>query len=157
MKNAKILALSFAVCISAIFVSASDIAQAQEAAGAEVAVISEQYPAPSPDTFGKMQFVLSGNPVVPPRDYSKGTKLPSKDDYQSYESGRIYDVVFVGLNAGQLQFEIRGYSIDDLDSPASGQTIEFPTDQRQVTIRDLTFNIDEATAGSITYKVQPLK
>lgn len=157
MKTAKFLALSFAVCISAIFANASDMAQAQEAAGAEVAVISEQYPAPSPDTFGKTQFVLSGNPIVPPRDYSKGTMLPSKDDYQSNESGRIYDVVFAGVQADQMQFEVRGYSIDSLEFPASGQTIEFPADQRQVTIRDLTLNIDEATAGSITYTVQPLK
>ncbi|MDT6938792.1 hypothetical protein RI570_01320 [Brucella pseudogrignonensis] len=157
MKPAKTVALSFAVSISAILFGPANLANAQEAASAEVAVISEQYPAPSPDTFGQTQFVLSGNPIVPPRDYSKGTMLPSKDDYQAKESGRIYDVVFAGIEAGKMQFEVRGYSIDSLDFPASGQTIEFPADQRQVTISDLTFNIDEATAGSITYTVQPLK
>lgn len=157
MKTAKTIALSFAVSISAILTATTNLAQAQEADGAEVAVISEQYPAPSPKTFGRTQFVLSGNPIVPPRDYSKGTMLPSKDDYPPHESGHIYDIVFIGVEAGQMQFEVRGYAIDSLEFPATGQTIEFPADQRKVAIRDLTFNIDEVAAGSITYTVQPLK
>ncbi|MFI3903518.1 hypothetical protein [Ochrobactrum sp. S1502_03] len=156
MKTARSLALSLAISMSAIFAGASNIAHAQDAAEAEVAVTSEQYPAPSPETFGQTQFVLSGNPIVPPRDYSKGTMLPSKNDYSSNESGRIYDIVFVGLEADKMQFDIRAYSIDSLEFPASGQTVEFPADQQKVEIRDLTLNINEATAGSITYSVQPL-
>lgn len=157
IKNDKILTLSFAVSMCAILISTSNLAHAQEAAGGEVAVISEQYPAPSSETFGQTQFVLSGNPLVPPRDYAKGTMLPSKNDYASNESGRIYDILYVGLESGKMQFEVRGYSIDSLEFPATGQPVEFPAHQRTVEIRDLKFDIDEATAGSITYSVETMK
>lgn len=133
---------------------ASNFAHAQEAEGAEAAAVSQQYPAPSPETFGTAQFVLSGNPVVPPRDYSKGIMMLSPEDYQSNESGRIYDVVFLGLASDQMQFEIRGYAIADLQYPETGQTIEFPSSLKRVEIRDLVIDIDEVTSGSITYRVQ---
>lgn len=157
MKVGKNLILSFAISLSATVTSAPKLAHAQDAAEAEVAAISEQYPAPSPETFGQTQFVLSGNPIVPPRDYSKATILPSKNDYKSNESGSIYDIVFMGVNGGKLQFEIRSFSIDDLEFPATGQTVEFPVDQQKVEIRDLTVSIDEAKAGSLTYTVTPIK
>ncbi len=154
MKTAKIAALiSLSLVLSGIFTSA----YAQEAAQAEQAVVSEQYPAPAPDTFGQAQFVLSGNPVVPPRDYAKGIMLPSPNDYKANESGRIYDVVFMGVEGDEMQFEIRAYEINDLQFPATGQTIKFPASQKRVKIRDLTIDINEVTAGSITYTVQPLR
>lgn len=145
--------ISLSLVLSGIFTSA----HAQEAAQAEQAVVADQYPAPAPDTFGQTQFVLSGNPVVPPRDYAKSIMLPSPKDYQANESGRIYDVVFMGVEGDAMQFEIRAYEINDLQFPATGQTIKFPVDQKRVEIRDLTIDIDEVTAGSITYTVQPLR
>lgn len=157
MKSASTLTLSLALSVTFLMTSPASLAHAQEAAGAEVAVISEQYPAPSPKTFGETQFVLSGNAIVPPRDYSRGTMLPSKRNYKSNESGSIYDIVFLGTNDGKVQFEIRSFSIDDLEFPATGQTLEFPVDQQKVEIRDLAIIIDEVAAGSITYKVTPIK
>lgn len=145
--------VSLSLVLSGLFTSA----HAQEAAQAEQAVVSDQYPAPTPETFGQKQFVLSGNPVVPPRDYAKGTVLPSPRDYQANESGRIYDVVFIGIQGDEMQFEIRAYAINDLQFPATSQTITFPAHQKRVEIRDLTIDIDEVTAGSITYTVQPLR
>lgn len=152
------IAILTCLAFSSIFLmGAPNFAHAQEAEGAEAAPVSQQYPAPSPETFGTAQFVLSGNPVVPPRDYSKGIMMPSPKDYQSNESGRIYDVVFLGLAADQMQFEIRGYGIADLQYPETGQTIEFPSSLKRVEIRDLVINIDEVTSGSITYRVQRLQ
>lgn len=130
--------------------------RAQEAAGAQVAqtLSSTGHPAPGTDTFGQPQYVLSGDPIVPPRDYSKGIEVPQPQDYDPRTVGIIYDVCFLGIEDGNMQFEIRGFSAEDLDLPESGQTIEFPVDQKTIVIRDLTIEIDEVLPGSLTYVVR---
>lgn len=141
------------------FYSSATESFAQAADGAVVAQtenVSER-PAPATDSFGRTQFILSGDPIVPPRAYSKGTDLPRAQDYDANESGTIYDILFIGIEKDKMQFEIRGYSGHDLQHPASGQTMEFPFAQSSIEIRDLTIKIEEVTPGSLTYKVQPLK
>jgi hypothetical protein len=53
-----------------------------------------------------------------------------------------------------MQFEVRGYSISDLQRPDTGQTLTFPLDQKRIQIRDLDIEIDEVTTGSLTYVVR---
>lgn len=130
--------------------------RAQAAAGAEVAqtISSMGRSAPATDTFGQTQYVLSGESIVPPRDYSKGVELPQPKDYDPRVVGIIYDVCFLGIEDGNMRFEIRGFSAESLDLPESGQTIEFPADQKTIVIRDLTIEIDEVLPGSLTYVVR---
>ena len=143
--------------INATFVvSFVAIGNAGPAAGAVAAVEQEQtpeQPAPETDTFGRSQFVLSGNPIVPPRDYSKGLQRPKTEDYNPIESGTIYDIAFLGIENGEVQFEVRGYSIEDLDHPATGQTSAFPQEQKSVEIRDIVIEIEDVQEGSLTYKI----
>ncbi|WP_415805128.1 hypothetical protein [Bordetella muralis] len=151
----------FAVCaglfsIGALLIGAPSQSRAQEAAGAQVAqtLSSMGRPAPGTDTFGQPQYVLSGEPIVPPRDYSKSIEIPQPQDYDPRAVGIIYDVCFLGIEDGNMQFEIRGFSAEDLDFPESGQTIEFPVDQKTIVIRDLTIEVDEVLPGSLTYVVR---
>lgn len=110
--------------------------------------------APGPLTFGTRQSIEAGQPLVPPRDYAKGTDIPKAEDYPPASSGDVYDVTFEGLEQGQLVFEVRGYDADDLIHPASGQTERFPAELKTVNIRDLAFDIQRATSEEIVYRVK---
>ena len=155
--NRTLRALVMASTINAAFaISFVAIGNAGPAAGAETVVVQaeiQEQPAPETDTFGRSQFILSGNPIIPPRDYGKGLQLPDTNDYSPDESGTIYDIAFLGIENGEMQFEVRGYSIADLSSPATGQTSSFPQDQKTVEIRDIVIVIEEVTDGSLTYKI----
>ncbi|MBO1040283.1 hypothetical protein [Brucella pituitosa] len=155
--NRTLRALVMASTINAAFaISFVTIGNAGPAAGAETVVVQaeiQEQPAPETDTFGRSQFILSGNPIIPPRDYGKGLQLPDTNEYSPDESGTIYDIAFLGIENGEMQFEIRGYSIADLNSPATGQTSSFPQDQKTVEIRDIVIEIEEVTNGSLTYKI----
>lgn len=157
--NRTLRALVLASTLNAAFaISFVAMGNAGPAAGAEAAVAQEamqEQPAPDTDSFGRSQFILSGNPIVPPRDYGKGLQLPNNDDYSPNESGTIYDIAFLGIKNGEMQFVVRGYSIADLNSPATGQTLSFPQDQKIVEIRDIVIEIEieEVTEGSLTYKI----
>lgn len=109
--------------------------------------------APGPETFGQRQRVTVGLPLVPPRDYAKGIQIPKVADYPAESSGKIYDVTFDGLKDGEMAFEVRGYSADDLIHPASGQVERFPADLKSVRVRDLAFEIDKVTTETISYRV----
>ncbi len=50
--------------------------------------------APGPDSFGTEQHAKTGQPIVPPRDYAKGTGLPTVKDYNAGETGAIYDIAY---------------------------------------------------------------
>lgn len=110
--------------------------------------------APPPSTFGQTQTVKRGQPIVPPRDYSKGPHIPDPKDYSSIEVGRIYDISYQGIKNGQIEFEVRGYSIDDLVHPGSGQTHSAELSEKKVHILDLAITIKKVTPDSITYSVQ---
>jgi hypothetical protein len=60
----------------------------------------------------------------------------------------------MGIKDRRMQFEVRGYSISDLQRPDTGQTLTFPLDQKRIQIRDLDIEIDEVTTGSLTYVVR---
>jgi hypothetical protein len=109
--------------------------------------------APDPAGFGKLQTVRAGEPMVPPRDYAKGPQVPNPTDYDPIEAGRIYDIAYQGVKDGELQFEIRGYAIDDLVHPASGQTETVRVGAKSIVIRDLAITIDSALPDRIRYKV----
>ncbi len=155
--NRTLRALAMASTINAAFaISFVAIGNAGPAAGAETVVVQaeiQEQPAPETDTFGRSQFILSGNPIIPPRDYGKGLQLPDTNEYSPDESGTIYDIAFLGIENGEMQFEVRGYSIADLSSPATGQTSSFPQDQKTIEIRDIVIEIEEVTDGSLTYKI----
>lgn len=155
--NSTLRALVMVSAINTAFaVSFVAIGNAGAAAGAEAAGVQQEIqeqPAPETDTFGRSQFVMSGNPIVPPRDYSKGLERPKSDHYSANESGTIYDIAFLGIENGDMRFEIRGYSIADLEHPATGQTISFPQEQKTVEIRDIVIEIEEVLEGSLTYKI----
>jgi hypothetical protein len=116
-----------------------------------VAVIRSTAPATS--TFGKIQTVELGQPMVPPRDYAKGPRIPDPKDYPSNEVGRIYDIAYQGIKDGRVQFEIRGYSIDDLVHPGSGQTQPAYPGEKKVNILNLAITIKQALPDRITYSV----
>jgi hypothetical protein len=63
----------------------------------------------------------------------RGPSAPNAADYPRDSSGDAYDVTFEGLEAGELKFEVRGYSADDLIHPAMGQTERFPATSRRST------------------------
>lgn len=110
--------------------------------------------APGPETFGKRQTVKAGQPLVPPRDYAKGTDVPNPADYPRDSSGDAYDVTFEGLQAGEMKFEVRGYGADDLLHPAMGQTERFPAHLKAIHIRDLAIDVDAVTGETLTYRVR---
>lgn len=109
--------------------------------------------APGTDTFGTVQTVKTGQPLVPPRDYEKGLQVPDPASYPSNEVGQIYDIAYQGIKGGKIQFEIRGYSIDDLVHPGSGQTMPAYLNEKKVNIRDLAITIRKASPDQITYSV----
>ena len=131
----------------------------QAAAGAQVAPGIEdrstpRRPAPGVATFGRPQRVSAGDAIVPPRDYAKGTAEPKPSDYDPNESGTIYDIAFMGISAGTLMFELRGYSIADLAFPATAQEVTFPEGTTELEIGDLTITVIAASATSLEYKVR---
>jgi hypothetical protein len=109
--------------------------------------------APDPASFGTTRTVKTGEPMVPPRDYAKGAQLPNPADYDPIEAGRIYDIAYQGVKDGELQFEIRGYAIDDLVHPASGQTETVRVGAKSIAIRDLAITIESAQPDRIRYRV----
>ncbi len=109
--------------------------------------------APPPSTFGKVQRVKLGQPLVPPRDYEKGANIPDAKDYQSNEVGRIYDVAYQGIKEGKIRFEVRGYSIDDLAHPGSGSIETAYLAEKSLNILDLAITIRKALPDQITYSV----
>lgn len=149
-----------AVLLTSGLLSLSAIAQAQEAAGPEVSPQIEQSqthnPAPATDTFGRSQFILSGDPLVPPRDYAKSLAPIQVSDYPANSAGAIYDVAFLGIENGQMQFEVRSYAANDLVYPATGQSMAFPATPSTITIRDLIIDIEAVEPGSLTYTVRPM-
>ena len=120
---------------------------------ASPAVVVIRSTAPSPATFGMVQTVRLGQPLVPPRDYNKGEQLPDPKDYPANETGRIYDVAYQGIKNGEIQFEIRGYSIDDLVHPGSGQTETVRMGQAKANILDLAITIRKALPDRLTYSI----
>uniref|UniRef100_UPI0035CC3D8F hypothetical protein n=1 Tax=uncultured Sphingomonas sp. TaxID=158754 RepID=UPI0035CC3D8F len=110
--------------------------------------------APPPSSFGTVQTVRLGQPLVPPRDYEKGAQIPDANAYQSDEAGRIYDVAYQGVKNGEIEFEVRGYSIDDLAHPASGSIQTAYLAQKSVTILDLAITIRKVLPDRITYSVK---
>ena len=140
--------------ISCILSFPADL-HAQQAPGAEVSAGTEEtshHSAPATDTFGQTQFVLSGDPVVPPRDYAKGLEIPNPDEYDPIASGTIFDIVYLGVADGRMRFEIRGYTATDLQNPDTGQTVDFPVEQQSIEIRNIRIDVEAAESGSLTYK-----
>lgn len=110
--------------------------------------------APAPATFGTEQRVATGQPIVPPRDYEKGVDLPDTAQYDADETGRIYDLAYQGIEAGEIVFEIRGYEPTDLVHAGSGQNIRVPVEAGSEQIRDLLVTIIEATPDALRYRVE---
>ena len=110
--------------------------------------------APGTETFGRRQTAKVGQPLVPPRDYAKGIAVPLAADYPAATSGDAYDVTFEGVTDGELKFEVRGYAVDDLIHPASGQTEDFPVGAKAIRMRDLAIDIETVTPEAITYRVR---
>lgn len=109
--------------------------------------------APGVETFGQTQTVKVGAPIVPPRDYAKGPETPKLSDYDSNTVGIIYDVAFQGVSDGEMTFEVRGYSPDDMVHPGSGQNQRFPTSLKSVNVRDIAITVLKVTPETITYRV----
>ncbi|MGY4395755.1 hypothetical protein ACVWZA_000916 [Sphingomonas sp. UYAg733] len=120
---------------------------------ADPAVVVIRSTAPATSTFGKIQTVKLGQPMVPPRDYAKGPQIPDPKDYPSNEVGRIYDIAYQGIKDGRVQFEVRGYSIDDLVHPGSGQSQSAYPGEKKVNILSLAITIKQALPDRITYSV----
>jgi hypothetical protein len=80
--------------------------------------------------------------------------VPKGPDYQPSTVGVIYDVAFLGIEGGEMRFEVRGYDIDDMIHPGSGQTEGFSTDLKTINIRDLAISIEKVGADAITYRVK---
>lgn len=110
--------------------------------------------APGTETFGRRQTAKVGQPLVPPRDYAKGTEVPKAADYPAASAGDAYDVTFESVEAGEMKFEVRGYEMDDLIHPAMGQTERFPADLKAIQIRDLAIQVEAVSADAITYRVR---
>lgn len=108
--------------------------------------------APAPQTFGTEQRAQAGDAVVPPRDYAKGVEMPAPADYDTDESGTIYDIAYLGIEDGEMAFERRGYSIGDLARASSAQTMRFPLDQPSIQILDITIDVIEATPQALRYR-----
>ncbi|MGH6612810.1 surface-adhesin E family protein [Sphingomonas sp.] len=120
---------------------------------ADPGVVMIRSTAPDSSTFGQIQTVKLGQPLVPPRDYSKGAVIPDPADYPSIEVGRIYDIVYGGIKNGEIRFEVRGYSIDDLIHPGSGQVETADLRQKKAHVRDLVITIKQVLPDRITYSV----
>lgn len=108
--------------------------------------------APAPETFGTPQVTAAGHAAVPPRDYAKGVQIPDASQYDTIESGTIYDIAYVGIEDGELAFEQRGYSIDDLVHASSAQTMRFPLSQKSIRILDIDIAVLEATPQRLRFR-----
>ncbi|MFD2137690.1 hypothetical protein ACFSLT_25280 [Novosphingobium resinovorum] len=108
--------------------------------------------APAPETFGTPQRTMAGDAVVPPRDYAKGTALPDLKNYDTDESGTIYDIAYIGTEDGELTFEQRGYSIGDLARASSAQTMRFPLAQKTIQIADIAIEVIDATPQHLRFR-----
>jgi hypothetical protein len=108
--------------------------------------------APAIETFGTPQVTAAGHAVVPPRDYAKGLQIPDASQYDTIESGTIYDIAYVGIEQGKLAFEQRGYSIDDLVHASSAQTMRFPLTQKSIRILDIEIEVLEATPQRLRFR-----
>jgi len=108
--------------------------------------------APSPDTFGTAQATTAGHAVVPPRDYAKGVEIPDARNYDTIESGTIYDIAYRGIEKGELAFDLRGYSIDDLAHASSAQTMRFPASQKTMRIRDIEITVLAVTPQDLRFR-----
>jgi hypothetical protein len=106
--------LAFAEALIADTQASVSPAQLHEKMRADPGVPIIRSTAPAPDTFGTPQVTAAGHAVVPPRDYAKGLQIPDASRYDTIESGTIYDIAYMGIEKGELAFEQRGYSIDDL-------------------------------------------
>lgn len=100
-----------------------------------------------------MQTARLGEPLVPPRDYHKSADVPRSADYDPDTTGVIYDVAYDGLKGGDIRFEVRGYSGDDMVHPGSGQIEGTPAGSESIEIRDLSITIIKATSATIVYRV----
>lgn len=110
--------------------------------------------APAPATFGTPQTVTAGHAVVPPRDYAKGVQIPEASNYDADESGTIYDIAYRGVEGGELAFEQRGYSIDDLAHASSAQTMRFPVSQKTIRIADIEIAVLKATRADLRFRAR---
>lgn len=128
-------------------------AAADAEASADAAPVATN-PAPGIESFGKTQFILSGDPVIPPSDYSNNGGHPREEAHGAIETGRVYDILFGGIAGGRMQFDVRGYAAADLERPASSQRFSFPVDQTVIELRDVTIEIDAVEAGSLTFRVR---
>jgi hypothetical protein len=108
--------------------------------------------APALETFGTPQVTAAGHAVVPPRDYAKGLQIPDASQYDTIESGTIYDIAYVGIEQDKLTFEQRGYSIDDLVHASSAQTMRFPLTQKSIRILDIEIAVLEATPQRLQFR-----
>jgi hypothetical protein len=108
--------------------------------------------APAPETFGTPQVTAVGHAVVPPRDYAKGVQIPDARQYDTIESGTIYDIAYLGVENGALAFEQRGYSIDDLVHASSAQIMRFPLAQKSIRILDIEIAVLEATPQWLRFR-----
>lgn len=108
--------------------------------------------APSPDTFGTPQAITAGHAVVPPRDYAKGVGIPDVPNYDTVESGTIYDIAYSGIENGELTFEVRGYSIDDLAHASSAQPMRFPVSQKTIRIHNIEIEVLAATPQGLRFR-----
>ena len=156
MKRLAILLASGAAL--ALYVSANSSLAGDGRPAEDVEIVSDTYqtenPAPGTETFGKVQFILKGDPLVPPRDYAESLEIPRAELYSPDESGRIYDIAYGGIENGKLQFDVRGYAVGDLKYPANSERSAFAVDQKVVELRDFTIEIDAVEAGSLTYRVR---
>lgn len=128
-------------------------AAADAEASADAAPVATN-PAPGIESFGKTQFILSGDPVIPPSDYSNNGGHPREEAHGPIETGRVYDILFGGIEGGRMQFDVRGYAAEDPERPASSQRFSFPVDQTVIELRDITIEIDAVEAGSLTFRVR---
>lgn len=110
--------------------------------------------APGVETFGTPQTALVGHAVVPPRDYAKGVQIPIASEYDTDVVGQIYDIAYLGVENGELVFEKRGYSIDDLAHAGSAQPMRFPQTQKTVEIGDFMIDVLEATPQSLHFRAR---
>jgi hypothetical protein len=112
--------------------------------------------APAPETFDTEQRTAAGDAVVPPRDYARGTQVPEAGDYDADESGTIYDIAYVGIEAGEIVFELRGYGIGDLARASSAHKMRFPLAQKDVRILDIGIEVIEATPQALRFRASRL-
>jgi hypothetical protein len=113
--------------------------------------------APGPETFGTAQQAVKGHAIVPPRDYAKGIEVPQAQAYDADETGTIYDIAYWGIQDGELTFEQRGYSINDLAHSGSGQMLRFPVDQKNVQILDIAIEILATGPDSLRFRATRTK